>query len=345
MTEKVKCLKFPADIAQIDAIDQVTPTKIDNFKVVAGVMNGTRLSEAERELLDSIKSGKLASKVMDLSHLRYCADDVLQESDESTDEATCVEDYRERKNVEKVEPKEETFTNIETLVGELKPKELRKLLMSYIEVVNKQPDGTTKKGIDVAAIGKSLNIGKDVGFLEEFFISLGNTCKTAEKGIKVGHVFITQTQVKAIRLKGISCKEDIEIGDAIDKFKVDRGRNSNVSVETKSSPDDELKVDKNHNPNVIVGTKSSTGDVLSQFSTPVLRKFILSFMKLIDKSTTLEEIAKDSSLSVDVVKDIFKAISNKCKGTQVVDGKRQSFKLQNIFMNSTWIEKIVLFNF
>jgi len=84
-SEKVKCLKFPADIAQIDAIDQVTPTKIDNFKVVAGVMNGTRLSEAERELLDSIKSGKLASKVMDLSHLRYCADDVLQESDESTD--------------------------------------------------------------------------------------------------------------------------------------------------------------------------------------------------------------------------------------------------------------------
>merc|ERR1712183_201691 len=160
-----------------------------------------------------------------------------------------------------------TFIDIETLVSQLKPKELRKLIMSYIEVVNKLPEDIPKKRIDVGIIVKSLNSEQDITFFKDFFISLGQTCKTAEKGIKVGHVFITQTQVKVIRLKGIVTKEDIEI------------QNDDAAVE-------EVKVDEGHKPNVDVDIQD---DVLCQFSTPDLRKYLLSFMKLIDKAITIEE--------------------------------------------------------
>ena len=63
-------------------------------------------------------------------------------------------------------------------------------------------------------IVKILNIDKSIRFFADFFISLGRACKTAEKGIKIGHVFLTQTQVKAIRIKGIVCEDEIAIEQA-----------------------------------------------------------------------------------------------------------------------------------
>merc|ERR1719184_265388 len=94
--------------------------------------------------------------------------------------------------------------------------------MSYIEVVIKIPENAPKEKFELGIITKAVNTEKNLRFFANFFISLGHSCQTAEKGIKVGHVFLTQTQVKAIRLKGISCEDDIDMNTEgkIDEVKV-----------------------------------------------------------------------------------------------------------------------------
>merc|ERR1712179_424640 len=77
------------DIAKIESVDQVAKTKISNFKIVVGVMHGTKLNDTEKRLLEDIKEGKLGGKFMDLSNIS--SDNVLQESEGSDDETTCGE--------------------------------------------------------------------------------------------------------------------------------------------------------------------------------------------------------------------------------------------------------------
>ena len=312
---------------------------------------------------------------MNLSNLSGCTDDVLQETDGSDDEATCVEANVKQKEQTKI--KDEGIIDIQTLVSDLKPKELRKLIMSYIEVVSKLPDEASKDKFDIQNIVKTLNSEKTFRFFVDFFISLGHACLTAEKGIKVGHVFLTQTQVKAIRLKGIKCEKDIdmkpsekpkekvEMINEVTKPKEDK--NPAESVETnvdkvqeisKEHYDgkemdeiEEIKIDGGLQPSTSICSNSADlkvsahENVLNKYSTTELRKFIFSFMKMIDKTVTLGEAAKNGDVTEEVAKELFAAITFKCKASPVVDGKRQSFKLKNIFMNSTWAEKVVVFDF
>jgi len=391
-SDEVKTMEFPSDIAKIETIDQVAKTKIDNFKIVAGVMNTTQLSKTEEEIIDDIKRGRLGSKFLDLSNHSGCTDDVLQESGGSDDEATCVEKYVKVGEKEKEQniSKEVNIVDIQTLVSELKPKELRKLIMSYIEFVTKLPEEASKKKFDIGNIVKTLNSDKSIRFFADFFISLGHACKTAEKGIKVGHVFLTQTQVKAIRLKGIACEDDIDIekseqigadnkgvdnvGDCegkveqtmnVDQMKTCLGKKEEKKVEEVEIIEEEIVVKNQCNndgkivgeiqevkalselkvPDSKVPESSSHEEALGKLETPQLRKFLLSFMKLIDNSITLDEVAKNCNVTEEDARKLLAAITFKCRESPVVEGKRQSFKLKNIFVNSTWVEKIVVFNF
>merc|ERR1719348_2052794 len=372
--EEVKKLHFPIDIAKIETIDQVAKTKVSNFKIVAGVMNTTKLNKVEQELLEDIRKGKLGKRFMDLSNIS--TDYVLQESEGSDDEATCGENLSNHsKKKEKVHKKDGNIVDIQKLVDDLKPKVLRKLIMSYIEIVSKLPENAPKEKFDIASIIKSLNTEKNFGFFVDFFISLGYVCSSAEKGIKVGHVFLTQTQVKAIRNKGISGKDDIDMNQTVPD--VGKTTEENVTVVEKSqaiveqksvgekAPKDIIDLDEDnidkeevkadnglHKPSTSVGSSSSSQvssmiheNVLDSYSTTDLRKFIFTLMKVIDNTTTAKAVAEKEAVTEDKVNKVFAAITFKCKEAPIIDGKKQSFKLKNIFMNSTWTEKIAVFNF
>ena len=59
----------------------------------------------------------------------------------------------------------------------------------------------------------------------------------------------------------------------------------------------------------------------------------------------MEGLSQDCEIPVEEVKDIASLVTNQCKLVKVVEGKRQSIKIQNIFVNSSWVEKIVKFNY
>ena len=111
---------------------------------------------------------------------------------------------------------------------------------------------------------------------------------------------------------------------------------------------EEVKVDSElKKPDYTVPESSPrpNDDALGKLETPHMRKFLLNFMKLIDNSITIDEVAKNCNVTEDDARKLLAAITFKCRESPVVDGKRQSFKLKNIFVNSTWVEKIVVFNF
>jgi hypothetical protein len=156
-SEEGKRMNFQSDIAKIVTIDQVAQTKIDNFKIVAGVMNTTALSKTEKEIIDDIIRGRLGSRFLELSNLSGCTVDILQESGVSDDEATFFENYVKDGENEKEQTniKEVNIVDIQTLVSDLKPKELRKLIMLYIEFVTKLPEEASKKKFDIGNIVKT----------------------------------------------------------------------------------------------------------------------------------------------------------------------------------------------
>ena len=52
------------------------PDKLENFRLVAGIMNGIKVRRSEQKLLDAIKAGELAAKVMKIP---VTSDKILQE--------------------------------------------------------------------------------------------------------------------------------------------------------------------------------------------------------------------------------------------------------------------------
>merc|ERR1712013_709078 len=71
-----------------------------------------------------------------------------------------------------------------------------------------------------------------------------------------------------------------------------------------------------------------------------LNKLCRSYMELLKKAITLEDIAKVQELPADKVRSLLVEITKRCKDAPVVDGKRVGFKLHSFFMNSTWVAKI-----
>jgi hypothetical protein len=139
-------------------------------------------------------------------------------------------------------------------------------------------------------------------------------------------VFLSQTQVKAIRLKGIAWEDDIDIEKAQgkgDKVDVDNGGDGEGNMEETVNVD-QMKIcqgkkeeKKAEEVYIIEGelvdiTQCNNGG------------------KIVEGTT--EEVKVDSGLKKPVIKV---QESFKCRESPVVDGKRQSFKLKNIFVNST----------
>merc|ERR1719184_778016 len=112
-----------------------------------------------------------------------------------SDNETFKSSHQEKENESRANEAEE---KLDGLSKELRPSELRKVVMAYIGMLSRTEDRT----IDVAKLCNSSQPEIKTNFLIKFLLSLGEVCKVAKKGLKVGHVFITQSQVTLIQERG-----------------------------------------------------------------------------------------------------------------------------------------------
>merc|ERR1712227_340942 len=193
------------------------------------VVSDKILQESDDE--DASKKNSLAERDVFKSHEAKIKERLQKKSEGKGD--------GKGKDLQKKKEEKVDYKNLDKLVEELKPKELRKVIMSYVSSISNLPEEPEKRKVNVAAAIASVNSEKDISFFEDFFISLGQNCLKAEKGIKVGHVFVTQVQVKTIRGKGVLSKKDIENGPVPEKEEsiVKPSDNTGKKKETKSKAD------------------------------------------------------------------------------------------------------------
>ena len=207
-------------------------------------------------------------------------------------------------------PKSDGEVDVEKICEDLTPKQIRKLVMAYMDVVGKMPEKNPRTKIDPLAIAKNANINKDMAFLEKFFFAFAHGCRNSFKGMKFGSVFVTQGQVKAVLAKGIMGPEHIL-------------REGEVQVATEQ-----------------------TGDVFSDFRPDQLRKLVLGFLKVMEQKKSWGEIAKEHDISLETAQQLLVALTEKVK--EVAKGDIREvvpFKLQAIFISKDWAKRIFTFNF
>ena len=350
-----------------------------------------------------------------------------------------------------VEVEEKGVVDIEKLSQELKPKELRKLIMAYIGAISILPENPEQRKVEVAEVIKKINSEKEIEFFENFFISLGQQCVKAEKGIKVGHVFVTQMQVRSIRGRGILCRADILKEDQSDgkdsceenerknqcqpsvtenhskKDNSEKNNGDENDIEVLPCTEDDDVVSKkdsfcdiksvNQDDDIVaideisenklsdvqedpsdgteqIGTEetvhlsqisnmisessedensliknperieivSEDRDIsvekitespatckvnLSNYTSSALRTFLRHFIKLTDDASgrTIADVGQECQIPLEEVKSIASQVTDQCKLVKVVDGKPQGIKLNNIFVNASWVQKIVNLNY
>ena len=188
----------------ITELDQVTSNKLDNFKVVAGVMNKDKPSAAELQLLGEIRAGDLfkqftarkAAQMQTPAHTISDDTPIVIENEESDEEITVIE---------------ETETGVEDKIPteDLKPKDLRSLIMAYNDMVTQHSTLPDREKYDMTKLQEASKIEKPLKFFEDFCFALYTKCENVRKGFKVGHIFVTQAQVKMILNHGIINHKDI----------------------------------------------------------------------------------------------------------------------------------------
>ena len=214
-----------------------------------------------------------------------------------------------KKEAPAAKPKSDGEVDVEKICEDLTPKQIRKLVMAYMDVVGKMPEKNPRTKIDPIAIAKTANINKDMAFLEKFFFAFAHGCRNSFKGMKFGSVFVTQSQVKAVLSKGIMEGEHIL-------------REGEVQAPTEQ-----------------------TGD-FSDFRPDQLRKLVLGFLKVIEQKKSWGEIAQEHNISLETAQRLLVALTEKVK--EVAKGDIREvvpFKLQAIFISKDWAKRIFTFNF
>jgi len=295
--EELKYMDIPTTAARIQSLDQVTNNKIENFKIVTRVMNNTKITDTEAGILGTLESGEVA-KLFGVKPKSKKKSDTKAASDDSDDEITVIGDETEEDKKDKA------------IIEELKPSELRKLMMCYMEAVTKNNEYKVKMKMNLEEIRRASKTEKSCEFLENFFLYLGRQCKSAIRGVKFGHVFVNQSQVNLIKERGILSKEDIKKVEHVEKGK--------EPVDT------------------------SIGNL---FTSQDLRKILLNFMKVIQSAMTLQQLAEESKISEEEARELIKDITQVCKATIETGNTTQGIKYHNVFINSAWVDKINKFDF
>ena len=321
--DEIKVASIPETAAVVTSLDQVTKEKIANFRTVTNFLGGKKLTSKEESMLEEISRGELANQVMDLPSVptRGNNDEVVLEDSETDDTEEEEEEEEEKTQNQEVEDDDEIMIveerhvgvetlkssgkdkgdelrskkaeeNLDGLAKELRPSELRKVVMAYIGMLARVQDRT----IEVVKLRDSCQPEIQIEFLAKFLLSLGEVCKLSQKGLKVGHVFITQSQVTLIRERG--ALEPSHLVGAVEQA--------------------------SH------GTHHS--NTLTKLSPNVLRKILLGFVQLIEGKTTLTKLGLGAGVVTDL-EGVLKTVVRLCKANVEKEGHK-GFKLQNIFINA-----------
>merc|ERR1712012_1277429 len=211
----------------------------------------------------------------------------------------------EKKKEEPIKSKSDGEVDVEKVCEDLTPKQIRKLVMAYMDVVGKMPEKNPRNKIDPLAIAKSANINKDMTFLEKFFLAFAHSCRNSFKGMKFGSVFVTQSQVKTVLVKGIMGPEhilregEVQTADVFSDFRPDQLRKPVLGF---------LKV---------MEQKKSWGEIAQEHNISLETAQQL----LVALTQKVKEVAKG---------DIREVVP---------------FKLQAIFISKDWAKRIFTFNF
>ena len=202
--EDIREREIPDSAPVISDINQVTASKIENFKVVAGFLNKIKLTPEEEDIINYIKSGgllsKFASRIVKPRISTPIEIDYDTDVDEGSDEEITV--------IETISDNKAQDTEIP--IGDLKPKDLRSLISSYNGQVSRHVQNRTRGKYCLRQLRDETKLGKELTFFQDFLISLGRKCRQSQTGFKVGHIFVTSQQVKSIVDYGIMSKDDIE---------------------------------------------------------------------------------------------------------------------------------------
>ena len=293
----------------ITELDQVTSNKLDNFKVVAGVMNKDKPSAAELQLLGEIRAGDLfkqftARKAPQMQTPAHTISDdtpIVIENEESDEEITVIE---------------ETETGVEDKIPteDLKPKDLRSLIMAYNDMVTQHSTLPDREKYDMTKLQEASKIEKPLKFFEDFCFALYTKCENVRKGFKVGHIFVTQAQVKMILNHGIINHKDI------------MGQKEYMKLNYE-----------------IMGAKwavMSDEDLMKTLPFNILRKFIIDFHNFLCGRVSIVQMSKNAGLSEDKSRRVMQAVGKACMAAPVVSGHPQGLKVQNIFISATWVQEI-----
>ena len=296
----------------ITELDQVTSNKLDNFKVVAGVMNKDKPSAAELQLLGEIRAGDLfrqftARKAPQMETPAHTISDdtpIVIENEESDEEITVIE---------------ETETGVEDKIPteDLKPKDLRSLIMAYNDMVTQHSALPDRGKYDLTKLQEASKIEKPLKFFEDFCFALYTKCENVRKGFKVGHIFVTQAQVKMILNHGIINHKDI-MGQK--EYRRQREKDHEAKVDSWAVMSDE--------------------DLLKTLPFNILRKFIIDFHNFLCGRVSIEQMSKNAGLSADKSRRVMQAVGKACMAAPVVSGHPQGLKVQNIFISATWVQEI-----
>ena len=259
-------------------------------------MNNTKLSEEEERILQELRAGELleTDKGRGDEPIMIGNDD-QEDTEDEIEEITVIDEVTE--TVEEDIP-----------TGDLKAKELRAIIMGYIEMINKVKDDQGRAKFNLQELKQVTKIDKGFGFFEEFCLALARKCQSVKKGFKVGHIFVTHSQVNLILHHGILSRADID---------------NKASITEKSD---------------------EGSDILKSIPFSKLRTFIIDFHNFAcskKQFSDIKQLGQKHSMTPTHCRKVMAAVKHEVSKAKIVNGKPQGIKVNNIFVSSVWVEKLL----
>merc|ERR1719285_947700 len=170
---------IPGTAPNVTLITQLEPGKIKNFHTVTGLMGKVALTEREKEIIRELETGVTSGNKAEI---------------DSDDEVEVLPENAEKPKVSDQELKA-IDNELDALVKQFNPRDLRKLILSYTS--------------HLATIATGVRLDRGIKMLENLFIAMGKKSNVDPRGMKVGHMFLTQAQVKNIQSRGIMSSEHV----------------------------------------------------------------------------------------------------------------------------------------
>merc|ERR1712038_2095899 len=356
----IRTRDIPSTAPKVTNLKQLEAAKVGNFRTVTGLVGKTALTEREKQLMAEVDVGGKGKDDMEI---------------DSDDEVEVLPTGANK--VDEVELKAAN-AQLEARIKDFNLKDLRKLLMTYMTHLASIKE-TTERKIDLTKITEGVNkdlgtverlflaLGRKVKVetksmkVGQVFLSQQQVKNILDKGILAPEHVDRTAQEAAEAAKKAAAEKAAAIGKAAEearkaaqeKAQAERAaalkaKQEKIAAEKAAAA--KAKAEKEAAEKAAAEKAAAEkaaaqaaleADPLYQISQGnKLNKLCRSYMELLKKATTLEDIAKVQELPADKVRSLLVEITKRCKDAPVVDGKRVGFKLHSFFMNSTWVAKI-----